>query len=314
MKNLILLIIILLTAQQLDAQRQEYIWNTIDFEEPCEYVEIDTSSQNIWEIGKPSKILFDSAYSITNAIITDSINNYPINNYSYFDLYIGYFNIDWYPEDIFIEIKHKFDTDTLKDGGYITVSYDMGSTWRNIIMDSVYGEVSPGWEGSGSKNLYSEDDRLFNGEYGFSGNSKEWISTWFCWHLIPVKSSKDFIGDTMIIRFNFISDSIENNKEGWMIDNIKLYSEDLGGGIDSSMPLEFKIFPNPMKDFAFVDVKKDGKIEICLYDIRGQLHRQMHYEAYETIRFEKDNLTPGIYFLKIRTNENIVGVKKLIVK
>ena len=30
-----------------------------------------------------------------------------------------------------------------------------------------------------------------------------------------------FSTDTMILRFNFISDNMNNNSEGWMIDNIR---------------------------------------------------------------------------------------------
>lgn len=107
----------------------EFNWDTIGFEENYEYIKIDTSSSNIWQIGFPNKTYLDSSYSGENAIVTDISNSYASDNHSYFDLYVGDFNYsDYYPWDIFIEFKHKFDTDTLKDGGYITVSYDNGNT------------------------------------------------------------------------------------------------------------------------------------------------------------------------------------------
>ena len=312
MKNLILLLTILLTSLQSFAQREEFVWDTISFEEPYEFLEINTSAQNIWQIGEPDKIFFDSAFSPTNAIVTDTQNFYPINNISYFDLKIGKFNYNrYYHYDIFIEIKHKFDTDTLKDGGFITVSYDKGSTWMNIIKDTVYWGVTPFVE---NLNLYSLSDTLYNGEYGFSGHSNDWVTTWFTWNFPPVKSRMDYIGDTMIIRFNFISDSIDNNREGWMIDNIKLYSVDLGCGNDDIKPLEFTISPNPMNKSAIIELDDYSKIELSIFDIQGRIVRQNNYINNQAIVIDKDKLNSGIYFVKIRTDKNLIGIRKLIVK
>src|ERR1041384_4098256 len=45
---------------------------------------LDTSSTNIWQIGRPQKIIFDSAATFPNALVTDTINNYPDSNVSRF--------------------------------------------------------------------------------------------------------------------------------------------------------------------------------------------------------------------------------------
>jgi hypothetical protein len=316
MKNLILLLTISLTTLQSFAQWTEFVWDTITFEEPYEFLVIDTSSQNIWQVGEPNKIFFDSAFSTTNAIVTDTLNFYPLNNNSYFDLKIGEFNYNYYyPYDIFIEIKHKFDTDTLKDGGFITVSYDEGLTWTNIINDtSGFWSVTPGNDGYSGVNLYSDNDTLFNGEFGFSGYSNDWITTWFTWHIFPVKNNLDFIGDTMIVRFNFISDNIENNKEGWMIDDIKLYSVDLGGGINDIKSLKFIITPNPMNETAIIELNNYNEIELSIFNIQGQLVGQKNYFNNQSIIINRDKFNSGIYFVKIRTDDNSIGIRKLIIK
>lgn len=312
MKKLFFLLTISLTTLQSFAQWTEFVWDTITFEAPYEYLIIDTSSQNIWQIGAPNKIFFDSAYSINNAIVTDTLNFYPINNNSYFDLRIGAFNYNYYyPDDIFIEIKHKFDTDTLKDGGFISVSYDQGLTWMNIINDTVYGQATPSWD---NLNLYNYYDTLYNGEFGFSGHSNGWITTMFSWHYIPVKNNIDVIGDTMIVRFNFISDSIENNNEGWMIDNIKLYSVDLGGGINDTKSLKFNITPNPMNEISIIELESYSEIQLSIFNIQGQLVRQKRYFNNQSIIINKANFNSGIYFVKIRTDSNLIGIKKLIIK
>ena len=60
----------------------------IDFESIYDHIGIDTSEYNIWQIVKPQKQFFDSAYSRPLAIITDTLLFYPDTNHSYFDLYI----------------------------------------------------------------------------------------------------------------------------------------------------------------------------------------------------------------------------------
>ncbi len=307
-----LIFTISLTALQSFAQWTEYVWDTITFEEPYEYLVIDTSSQNIWQIGAPHKIFFDSAYSANNAIVTDTINYYPTNNYSFFDLYIGLYNVDWFPMNIFIEIKHKFDTDTLKDGGFITVSYDNRQTWMNIINDTAHWfDETPNQNNMFVENLYSSSDTLYNGEYGFSGKSSGWITTKFSWYFCPVKTQ---LGDTLIIRFNFISDSIETHKEGWMIDNIKLYSVDLGGKIYEIKLLDFGIYPNPMNKTAIIELDNYHEIELSILDNQGRIIRKNKYFNNQPIIINKDKLNPGIYFVKIRTDENLIGIRKLIVR
>ncbi len=118
--------------------------------------------------------------------MTDSLNPYPENNYSYFDIKIGIFNNDDFSYNNFIEFHHKYDTDSLLDGCYITVSTDSGKTWMNIInKQQAFGAI---WMDQYATNLYSEQDTLFNGEYGFSGHSDEWLTTAFGWGLFVVKS------------------------------------------------------------------------------------------------------------------------------
>ena len=290
-------------------------FETITFEEAIPfYFSNDTSSQNIWQIGVPQKVFFDSAWSVTNAIVTDTLNNYPIANHSWFQIELTNYTFDdqfgWGLGDIFFEIRHKFDTDAFKDGGYITVSWDKGQTWTNIINDTIYfwgGEATPIWV---NEFLYSENDSLFNGEFGFSGNSGDWVTTKFGWHIFPVKIEQF---DTMMVRFNFISDTIATEKEGWIIDNIRLYAVDIGSNVEEYANNYFSLYPNPINKTSTIEFKSfNHKVELEVFNNLGQRIFNQNYYNTQSILFNRKDLKPGVYILKIKTPEWTASKKVLI--
>ncbi len=118
----------------------------------------------------------------------------------------------------------------------------------------------------------------------------------------------------MIIRFNFISDDVENNREGWMIDNIKLYSIYLGDGIDETKPLKFNLSPNPMTETAMIELTDYREVELSILDMQGRMVRQQTYFNNQSIFIHKDELISGIYFVKIKEGDTLLGVRKLVIK
>lgn len=291
------------------------IWSITSFEEPAEYISIGSSSTNIWQIGHPQKAFLNSAYSGDNAIITDTLNPYPASNYSYFDLYLGNFNFNeyWFPWSTYIDFRHKIDSDSLHDGGYITISWDKGQSWENILNNSTtwqYG-IASGYEG-----LYSELDTLFNGEHGFSGRSNGWLHTTIYWHGILVKKGLEFPPDTAILRFNFISDNNDNPREGWMIDDIRLFSIELNGGLDNQSPLQngISISGNPITESATIHFETPFSSAYgMLYNSNGQEVREMNFSGKQEYILKKDGLNNGLYLLKIFTDGSLRETIKVII-
>jgi hypothetical protein len=300
------------------------IWTVIDFEENSPYIKINSSADNVWQIGTPLKSFLNSAYTVPKAIITDTILGYPPKNFSWFDLYIGGFNMGgtWqggYPNDIFVDIRHKFDTDTLADGGYITVSWDKGQTWMNVIYDSVYPGMHPMWQygaWGGTPNLYSPEQLLSNGEPGFSGNSGGWVHTFMNWFIWPVKSTMDFPPDTMILRFNFVSDENNNNREGWMLDHIRLFSLDLGSGINVGLQnsKRFHIAPNPVTSSALITFDKTYEdVEYTLVDLTGRVLLAGNPGKCSRFIFPRGNISPGLYLLKIKVDKQFTENQYILI-
>jgi hypothetical protein len=326
MKRFSLFILLIFTALLAFSQQNSHysvgdtigIWQEINFDTAFNHLYVDSSETNIWQIGTPQKSNFNQAYSFPNAITTDTLNPYPANNVSYFDYYVSYSNSQAYPYIVFIDLQHKFDTDTLMDGGFFTVTWDKGMHWMNVIHDSIYGTMGgliPGWSYIVPEpNLYSDNNTLFNGEFGFSGKSDGWINTTLAWHFIHV--FRQDISDTMIVRFNFISDEIDNPKEGWMIDNIRSFALDVGSDLpenkdDSSHIL---ISPNPLKTSTEITFKSVYKsIEISVYDTHGKFIEIRSFSGLGKIIFERNSLPDGVYFLKIRLNGETADIKKIII-
>jgi len=312
MRKINLLLIFILLSFSTFAQIQP--WGGIidhdscKFENHCSLVKLDTSLHNIWQIGKPSKPFFDTAFSAPNAIVTDTINPYPIANNSYFDLIIP--NI--FLPNLIVGFKHKFQTDSLTDGGYIEESDDNGATWVNIAYEDTI-MTTPG--AFNTENLYPKQDTLQGGESGFSGTSNGWIYSRIQW--IWLWPCKQIPPDTLILRFHFISDSIQTNKAGWMIDNI-LISWAIMSGINESENnrSQIHIIPNPVDDIATIKFDNSGNeiFNITIYDPLGQIIKIIENIKSNQVEIKRGDFTEGLYFVQLRNDNKILGTGKLIIK
>lgn len=299
MKNTILLFSFLFTALSASAQTPIVIaeLDSCNFESHCDMVVLDSTTAGIWQIGQPHKIIFDSAYSPVNVIITDTVNNYPINQNCFFEVLV---QSDHGNDNLRLTFHHRFNTDTLIDGGYIEVSYDDGVTWENII-----NYTTPFGQYLQNENLYSYNDTLKGGINGFSGNSNGWITSSIVWITPGVKATSY----TRKLRFHFISDSIETNKEGWMIDDIKLQLLQQEGGIKEVNNSSFKIYPNPANDFLSLDFKEQSlkpKI-ITIYNLMGQVVKTISTSNSQKEKIDISELNKGFYILKVFENDKYLG-------
>jgi hypothetical protein len=278
------------------------------FETPCGLTQLYSGPDNIWQRGRPQKPFFDSAYSLPYAMVTDTINPYRNSVDSYFDLILPVWQ--YYYFGIIVGFKHKFQTDTLVDGGYIEDSYDKGQTWVNVLDDQFVHNVPI----FASENLYTTQNSLQGGHYGFSGNSGGWIYTRIQWvWTFPVKDSPP---DTLMLRFHFISDSIQTNKDGWMIDNLLISYADEGSGIDETAEPKVKIdiLPNPAEDFTTVEFNPSmqNPVTMILTNSLGNTVRKEENIFGNKMELSRDGLNSGVYFAQFYSGKSFLGVKKVV--
>ena len=273
--------------------------DTISFETSHSHCLRTDNSQHgsIWLIGVPSKTYFNSSYTAPNAIFTDTAY-YPVNNYSYFDLIIkDTIQYGWHSlgEGI-LGFWHKYDTDTLRDGGFITISYDGGSTWKNMIDDTNMIAMQ-------TTNFYSHSDTINGNIPAFSGHSNGWEYAQIYWFWFGL--CKDGPNDSLVVRFNFKSDSINNNKEGWLIDQIFFNGYKITGNIYNKVNSnEIKVYPNPAKDILNIEFTNPNGTDytFSLFDNQGKRVFILNKIRTNKILLNTSDLNDGVYFYTLAHN------------
>lgn len=288
------------------------IWENITFEEPTPYITILPLSQNTWQIGKPQKSFFNSAYTTPFAIVTDTVNLYPLSNFSSFELTV----IDPYQASCLVDFRHKYDSEPDHDGGYITVSWDNGISWHNIVTDMsgpyYCFPATPGCSMYGNINL--SNSTLFNGEQGFSGHSAGWEYTCMEWYTPIVSRKTERSG--MRLRFNFISDTTPQNMEGWLIDNIRVFSIDMGMGIREFLAgiSHSWFYPNPVKNTATFTMNRTySNVHYELTDSRGSVVRKVNLGDCDDFTFNRGDLPPGIYFMRLFMGSQYKDIHRIVI-
>ena len=287
-------------------QLQSQSWSqkeTVTFETIPLPIVIDSTSENIWQIGTPSKSFMNMAYSPPLSIVTDTINPYPINNKSCFTLILNENEIPWVYSYSTISFMHKYDTDTLNDGGFVELSYDDGYTWYNVVHDTIsLAYPEPYFMGIRFNNFYSAEDTLTNGIPAFSGKSKGWEKSSIVYEYGWVKKSYP---SKVMFKFCFQSDQNDSQKEGWIIDDIILDVHH-GTNIKSTLMDQVQIFPNPLVSQSIIrsSTVDDEILNVKIFDYMGRLVHYANVDASEYM-ISRDDLSPGLYILQVEMYRNM---------
>jgi len=236
----------------------------IDFSSPTAcpnikyYRDTINNPNNIWRIGAPHKPYFAGNPTVPIALMTDTINPYPINDTSYFCVKIWNHGLTGglgYYSSFYILYSYKVDSDSLHDYGFIEFSPDNGQTWY-FLNDSLHYGC---WDSPVAGYWYPFEGHHF----GWRENSLINFGN-FCDHNILN------VADTIMLRFGFISDSIFDNKEGLMIENINF---DISVGLkELDNNIKIKILPNPANSYFTIETIDENKdYEIIIINNLGQI-------------------------------------------
>jgi hypothetical protein len=254
---------------------------------------IDTSSNpsNIWQIGTPAKTIFHSAHSPTHAIVTDTLNPYPINDTSRFIVTHVREIPPWGGNTVLLlDFYFQMNSDTLSDHGIIEASIDHGITWINLMtQDTTYGFL---W---------------FEPKPILYGNTNGW--THFSLNLASLTYAVG-LADTLLYRFTFVSDGIQTNKDGWIIDDFTF--EDSWEGIpDIQNNDRISLFPNPTSDGLMIHNSNASSSQIIqIFNNTGQII--YHNSNFKGETIDTRQMSDGVYSLKY-SNSKYISIKKFVV-
>ncbi|MFT6981802.1 MAG: hypothetical protein ACJAUD_000567 [Crocinitomicaceae bacterium] len=262
-------------------------------------IDIDTTdSMNVWQIGPPQKIIFSTASTVPNVIVTDTINNYPTNDTSRFTAKV--FN-DWGNWGVFaFQWNQKIDFDSVWDGGLVETSMDNGVSWESAFSNPyVYN-----FYGYDLANVGAVGGAL--GQEGFVGTDTNWRNIWLCYDLSWLTQ----FPDTIYFRFSHFSDSISTGfageeHEGWMIDNMMAQETWVHTVKEIENSSYLTVGPNPSNDKIYIEATKIDDYHIIermiLRNAEGKVVK--HFENVPTKFFiDVSDLPSGQYFLKVKTN------------
>lgn len=264
-------------------------------------IEIGTETTNIWQIGMPQKTIFNSAATQPNALLTDTLNYIPNNNTSSFE-YKFWVYFQW--TIVGFQWKQKLDLDHGKDFGNLEFSVDDGLTWQSAFDNPYVYDIY----GHDDSNL----DTLPTGEIYFTGTDAAWRDIWFC-----MDANWLSFQDTLRVRHTIISDSIDNNNEGWMLDNLVVHNTLIHTNSEVRQDNYIIAAPNPTTGRVHITTRKSQGFHIIekmeLSDAAGKLLRQ--WENIPTKFFvDLDEFPNGVYFLNIKTNKDSETVKLVLQK
>lgn len=290
--------VVTLNAQNLDTLIYNFEQNDTIFS-----IEIDTTNpNNIWQVGPPQKSVFDSAYSLPNAIVTDTVNPYPVNDTSSFVLT---FSADLNTETVELTFTHKINSTEGMDGGYIEAYDFIEGKWVSINKyDDYLGNQDTGlsFEPPFVENL----DTLANDSIGFSGN-RDWNTSFISLYCLAAKNSFDYK-----FRFSFYSDSIPDTLGGWIIDDFKLIKTyQTCSGIEKiNTTPQLLVYPNPAQNHAVIGLDngtylQDASLEI--YTLAGRLMLSREKLWGNEIGFDASALPKGLYQFVLREDGIPVG-------
>jgi hypothetical protein len=295
---------ILLTLLAINAHAQ-YYWNE-SFEAPNDgyrshFIMDTTHSNNKWQIGRPHKVVFDSAsaYSMPNVIVTDTLNPFPANDTSVFIIQHYYTST----HALTLDFMYKLDIDT-GINATLEISGDRGLNWINpITQDTTYMFY---WGGPKPR-LDTSTATWQHFQLGLSP-----------WASAISGGSYSFphyrTSDTILFRFTLISNSDTVHKDGWMMDNFSLQNAPMEGFVNEINNNNLIIiYPVPSAGQLFVFAKEanPAPATITIYNTNG--HSLYTSQATDATSILDLNLPNGNYYLKY-TTASAYAIKNFIIQ
>jgi hypothetical protein len=278
------------------------------------YFTIDTTqANNLWQLGKPQKVFFDSAYSPPHALVTDTVNLFPAGNTSSFIIRFDFGKI---LRDCHVGFRHKYDFDSLVAGGYIEIRYygwiesgpndPVWTDWVNVQEDPLTWIGAP---------VYTSDT-IIGGIPAFTGKSDGWKYTQLNYHWnMAIKGPMNF-PEIVEYRFTAFSDSSATATEGWIIDDFFLYAQEYIGAIDEPDSQLFGSTPAPNPCHESITIVPNEPlhedVEVFVFGSTGVLVEQFNLLAGAPLLLNSYKYSTGLFSYRLLTSSGKTSAGRFV--
>lgn len=244
-----------------------------------------------WQVGRPDKPVFTSAYSEPFALVTDTILPHPPSTTCYAEFssmiddqgYLGKY----------ISFRHRMDMDTLQSFGWLEFRANGDPNWTR----------AGGWGSWFLAFEYSTDWSSTDSGLVVTGRNAGWSQAYVALDCIAVLTGGE--GDrggapSMRFRFVFQGDANPAARDGWMIDDVRLSSRVCEGGIAEEHPVPLSVSPDPASDrlhVAWTGGARPGRWQV--FDANGRAMRCTGTWLSDQLDVDVQGLAAGIYVLHV---------------
>ena len=290
MKPIFLSFIVALVSNVVSAQNYyEISFEGTGLYEFDTYHELVVEPGGLWQVGSPDKPVFTEAYTLPNAIVTDTANPYPINaNSSFMIKHVADLGFEM-PNHVLFTGLYRVDADSLTDYGMIEFSPDNGVTWVDLVDQGQYDAMIH-WGNFGS----DSDVPVL------TGNSNGWQN--FEVYFPELGSVFSIVtGDTVLFKFSFISDAIENNRDGLMFDSLRIEDTPPLNVNKQDLETGLMIYPNPANSILTLDYSKtdNGEFTIEIYNHLGMKVSEMKENEQWNKTVDVSHYANGFYCIEL---------------
>lgn len=249
--------------------------------------ELVVEPNGLWQVGSPEKTVFTEAYTLPNAIVTDTANSYPTNaNSSFLIKHVADLGFEM-PNHVLLTGVYRVDSDSLNDYGMIEFSPDNGVTWVDLVDQGQYDAMIH-W---GNMGIESQVPVL-------TGNSNGWKN--FSVYFPQLGSVFSIVtGDTVLFKFSFISDAIENNRDGLMFDSLRIEDTPPLNVNEQDLETGLTIYPNPASSILTLDYSNvdNGEVTIEIYNHLGVKVAELNQNEQWNNTVDVSHFDNGFYYI-----------------
>lgn len=122
----------------------------------------------------------------------------------------------------------------------------------------------------------------------------------------------NFIGNTYQEEVDFL--------KSWIAERLTWMDANMFGVCDTTVNInslsesDFRVYPNPAKDKLYIETNLKEPFTVQLFNVQGELVRNIPFNATNKIEISLSQFSPGIYFVQLKSSKQNFTTQKIIVQ